>query len=232
MQIPFDPNPGPSPFEDVELTIGVEPRAACLLLLDTSGSMSGAPIAQLNEGLALLGRELATDSLAAKRAEIGIVTFGTEVQVVQDFALVDDLAIPRLEASGLTAMSAAILAGADLLTRRKERYKEHGIQYYRPWIFLMTDGAPTDLELWPQAVERLRKGEDAKEFTVFPIGVGSANFDRLGELTRHRPPLRLQGLSFREYFLWLSKSMAKVSSSRTDSAVPLEPTSGWGEVVV
>ena len=59
-----------------------EPRCACLLLLDTSGSMSGSKIQQRNEGRRAFEHELKADSLSSKRVEVGIVTFGS-VQVPQ-----------------------------------------------------------------------------------------------------------------------------------------------------
>ena len=63
-------------FEASEFAENPEPRVPCVLLLDVSGSMSGQPIAELNEGLITLKDTLAADSLASKRAEIAIVTFG------------------------------------------------------------------------------------------------------------------------------------------------------------
>ena len=64
------------PFNNVEFADNPEPRCACLLLLDTSGSMEGAKIAQLNAGLATFAEQLRSDSMAAKRVEVAVVTFG------------------------------------------------------------------------------------------------------------------------------------------------------------
>src|SRR5580658_8076240 len=72
-------------FEASEFAENPEPRVPCVLLLDVSGSMSGQPIAELNEGLVTLKDTLSADSLASKRAEIAIVTFGGTVNVIQNF---------------------------------------------------------------------------------------------------------------------------------------------------
>src|SRR5688572_17127949 len=126
------------PFDAAQFADNPEPRCACLLLLDTSGSMSGAPIAELNAGLKAFQTEINADSLAAKRVEIGIITFGP-VQVVLDFTGAAQFFAPELSASGNTPMGEAIERGLELLRARKNQYKSNGISYYRPWIFLITD---------------------------------------------------------------------------------------------
>ena len=109
-----------------------EPRVPCVLLLDVSGSMTGRPIAELNEGLLALKNTLAADSLASKRAEIAIVTFGGTVKVVQDFATVDRFRPPTLAASGLTPMGKAIETGLDMIDARKAVYRATGSPIIAP----------------------------------------------------------------------------------------------------
>ena len=75
-----------------------------MLLLDTSSSMSGEPIKQLNTGLKQLQQELASDPLAAKRVEVAIITFGP-VRVQQDFVTADMFAAPHLATEGGTPMA-------------------------------------------------------------------------------------------------------------------------------
>src|SRR5690242_12109558 len=105
------------PFDSVEFVDNPEPRCACLLLLDTSGSMSGAPIRQLNEGLKHFEEELKSDSLSAKRVEVAVVTFGP-VQVNADFTSASQFYAPELTPSGATPMGEAIERGLELLRAR------------------------------------------------------------------------------------------------------------------
>lgn len=215
-------------LDDIDLKVNPEPRAACLLLLDTSGSMDGARIAELNEGLRVLRNDLQQDSLAQKRVEIGIVTFGDVVRVTQDFVTAQELAPPTLVAGGNTPLGGALRKGLELLRNRKEDYKRNKINYYRPWVMLVTDGAPTDE--WQAAASELAMEEERDGAVVFAIGVEGADFDVLRQISRRREPMRLKGMQFRELFLWLSKSQKSVSGSRPGEKAQIPAPTGWGEI--
>src|SRR3954453_14283218 len=106
------------PFGTNSFAENPEPRLPCILLLDVSGSMMGNPISELNAGLVAYKDALAADSLASKRVEVAIITFGGQVQTACDFTTADAFHPPTLSAGGDTPMGAAIHQGLDLLRQR------------------------------------------------------------------------------------------------------------------
>ena len=216
--------------EVVDFAENPEPRCPCVLLLDTSGSMQGAPIDALNQGLLSFKDELTKNSLASRRVEVSIVTFDSNINVVQDFVTADQFTPPILTAQGLTNMGAGIHKSLDLIQERKAQYRSNGVAYYRPWIFMITDGEPQGEldEVVEQASQRLQSDESNKRVAFFSVGVENANMTRLSQLAV-RTPLKLNGLNFVEMFVWLSASMSAVSHSKVDEQVALPPI-GWGSV--
>ena len=217
--------------EAVEFAENPEPRCPCVLLLDTSGSMNGAPINALSEGGRSFKDELAKDTLASKRVEVAVVTFDSDVRVVQDFVTADRFDPPVLTAQGYTHMGAAIHQALDMIQARKEQYRTNGIVYYRPWVFMITDGEPQGEpdDVVDLAAQRIKDDEASKHVAFFAVGVPpKANMTRLGEIVV-RTPVSLKGLNFVDMFVWLSRSMQAVSHSKVDDQVALPPA-GWSTV--
>lgn len=188
--------------------------------------MRGDKIQALNEGLKAFKEDLSKDSLAARRVEVAIVTFDSTVNVVQDFVTAEQFQPPTLEAGGETCMGAGIRKALDLIQARKAQYKANWIANYRPWVFLITDGGPTDDVT--QAAQRIKDDEERKRVAFFAVGVEGANMAKLNEIVV-RAPVMLRGLNFVEMFVWLSKSTQAVSRSQVDEQVALPPP-GWGTV--
>jgi len=217
------------PFTSDEFAANPERRCPCVLLLDVSGSMGGKPIQELNRGLIQFKDELMADSMAVKRVEIAIVTFGP-VEVQTEFQTPDCFIPPTLVSQADTPMGAAIEKAIAMTRERKDIYIKNRNEYYRPWIFLITDGAPTDN--WQNAAEQVHEGEANRAFQFFAVGVEGADFEILKQIST-REPLKLSDLRFRELFTWLTKSLSEVSKSQMGEKISLEnpvAPGGWASV--
>ena len=212
-----------------------EPRCACILVADISGSMVTA-IAELNHGLSFFKECIEGDHIAALRTEVAVVAYDHEAHLEHDFATVDQFVPPILEVRGGTKISVGINLALDLVEERKAVYREHGITYYRPWVWLLCDGRPEhdSTDEWQAAKERVQRAEAANQVAFFVVGVGDgADMQELNTIG-NREALRLTGLDFTGMFQWLSSSMSSVSQSQPGDSVALtDPTSGprgWASV--
>ena len=211
-------------------------RVPVCLCLDTSGSMFGKPIQELNDGVRMFYDAIKEDETALYAAEICIVTFGgCDAKCLTDFTNLElQHDAPVLTADGLTPMGEAVNLGLDLLERRKNEYKSKGVDYYQPWLVLMTDGAPNgDPNELERAIKRTVEMVNSKKLTIFPIGIGSvADMDTLSRFSPQRMPLHLKEMRFKEFFQWLSQSVARTSMSMPGEKIKLDidGLKGWADL--
>lgn len=216
-----------------ELRINPSARVAVCLVLDTSGSMSGAPIAELNKGVRLFIDAIKNDDIAKYAAEIAIVTFGGEVDVYADFANIENFNFKDFYADGNTPMEEAVTLALDLLETRKKEYVDAGIDYYQPWMIIMSDGQPDSPPNHSSSITYQMASN--RKLACFQIGIGNgADMQTLAKFSP-RKPLVLNGLNFEGLFEWLSKSIQAVSQSTVGDSVklpPLDPNIGtaWDEI--
>ena len=236
------------------------PRVPVCLCLDTSGSMDAVEgdciqtgekifkdgrewnivtggttrLNELQKGVNLFYDAIREDEVAVYSAEISIVTFDSQAKCILDFANIDrQPKVPQLYTNGDTYMGEGVNLALDLLERRKEEYKNAGVDYYQPWLVLMTDGVPNgnqnELE---RAISRTVNLVNQKKLTVFPIGIGNEDglMTTLNRFSPNRSALRLQGLKFKEFFTWLGKSVSRTSQSTPgeDVKLDIEGIKGWG----
>lgn len=205
-----------------------ERHIACVLLVDTSGSMGGASIAELNQGLIEFGNALDKDEHARGIADVCVISFNSAVETVVPFCPASSYTAPTLAARGSTSMNEAIIRGLDAIEDRKQLYRQLGCSYYRPWIFLLTDGVPTDPEMEGEAKSRLKQAFDGKKINFFPMGIGSgADYAHLKSYTKdgNGGVFKATANEFKEAFVWLSSSMSMIGNSDPSlGSVSLEPT--------
>lgn len=216
---------------DVALAENTSQRLPCVVVLDGSTSMANDnAIGALNDGLKLLEQDLKADDVARQRVRILLLRVGApqDVEIVTDWTDAIDFEAPEIEANGTTPLGAGVRRALDEIEAEKGRYRDQGIPYNRPWLFVLTDGEPTDPD-WEQAADECRHAEERGRVSVFCIGVGKANLGKLGRFSP-RQPLALKGLAFREFFLWLSRSARAGSQTAPSENIQMAAPSDWAVV--
>lgn len=224
-----------------DLVLNTTARLPVCLCLDTSGSMkNNSAIEALNEGVEALYRAIRSDELAYNSCEVSIVTFNSEVNVVDNFSTIDSKKKITLVADGGSALAHGINRSLDLLDQRKNKYKENGVDYYQPWLIVITDGKPGDKDYIQEVQERTKILLDDKKLTIFPIAVGMDNnekkqkevLDVLNGFCLTPRAVHLKELKFNEFFEFVGKSVSAISASAVGERVKLDISSmsNWAEL--
>lgn len=210
------------------------PRCPVVLLLDTSGSMGGAPIDELNQGVRQFLRETAEDEAAGMSVELEVITFddrATRVVPFSPIANVNRTPAPY-RAGGMTSMGAALRMATQDLKARRALYRKTGVSSYKPWVVLMTDGGPNDN--WQDAAREMREMGENGRIQYIGIEIGpSADHRTLCQILPSQPgPVRLQGLRFKQFFRWLTDSLRSVSCStpEQESQVRFGDIRSWADL--
>ncbi|MFE6891255.1 hypothetical protein [Streptomyces sp. NPDC057694] len=206
----------------IEFGAGYEERQPVVLLLDTSASM-GRPaqhprIDELNEALRSWFDGVRAQERLRTRVETCLITFDSVVRVYDPgpgrlvpveeaakerlFVLVDRLHPPALRAEGLTRLTDAVETGLDLARARYRALQAQRVPVRRPFLWVLTDGAPSDTEGRPLdaaalagTAERVRRGEEQGEWVVQVVGVRGADLPLLRALAPKATSL-LENLDF------------------------------------
>jgi len=218
-------NKGKSSEENL-IQLSLTPKLPFLLLLDVSGSMNGEPIHLLNLDLQSFINDLKSDSFTTERVDLALITFGSYASTIRDFASIYNFHLPKLEASGSTAMGEAIELGLNLIEQRKGEYKSQGIAYYKPIVLLITDGSPTDS--WQTSVNRLHKESSLRKLQFIAVGLEGADMNILARISPPEfPPVSLKNLRFSKMFNWISSSVNSASRQNMKEQIMLPPPNNF-----
>jgi len=213
-------------------------RTPCLLVLDASQSMSfmdgseTSRIASLNSGLKTFQEELQQDELALSRVQIACVNVGGPTQspsLMMDWCDASEFFPFTLTAAGATPLGEGVSLGLEVIEEQKTSLREHGISFTRPWMFVFSDGEPSAEIEWKNACDAAKVAEENKSVEIFCIGIGKADIEKLGQVSV-RPPIMLDAVKFREFFVWLSASLGQVTRSTPGDKIDLPSTDPWASV--
>ena len=197
---------------------GGEIHLPCVVLVDTSGSMASVKD-QLRQGLTEMVEAL--DDQARGRVEFCVITFDDDARVLVPFGPAYDYEVPRFDCDGMTAMHAAVELGLNELEARKQQYKANCTSYFRPWMFMLTDGGANDED--NGSFERLIQAQQGKHCTFFPVGIGNeVDKELLKKLKLEGYILTASKENFQNAFVWLSNSVSQTSNTRPGQKVKLD----------
>jgi len=200
-------------------------RLPVYILADVSGSMQGTPIESVKSGIRQLHRDLLGDPQAIESAYLSIITFGNSAQQTVPLTEVAMFNPPELTAGGTTNFGDGLRMLIDSFDRELVRTTADQKGDWRPLVFILSDGAPTDVD-WPMYAQQLRERRPAN---IIAVACGDqADVNVLKQVTEN--VILMQEMSpdaFRAFFSFVSASVKqtsqKVGSVADGSAITLPP---------
>lgn len=185
-------------------------RLPVYLLLDTSGSMSGEPIESVKSGIYTLVSSLRQDPYALETAFLSVITFDSSARQVVPMTELPSFQIPDIQASGTTAMGAALQLAASCRDQEIKKSTQDTKGDWLPLVFIMTDGGPTD-----DFEKGLAEFRNRKWGMVIACGAGiSADIEVLKKITELTVQLdTTDSAAFQAFFKWVSASIGTSSKS-------------------
>ena len=183
-------------------------RLPVYLLIDTSGSMKGEPIESVKVGLEAMVSSLRTDPFALESANISIITFDREVKVLLPLTTLEDVQLPNIETPeyGTTHTGAALELLCKQIDKEVTLSTPEKKGDWMPLLFLMTDGKPSDLQVYNNIIPEVKKRHFA---SIVACAAGmKAKVEPLKQLTDQVYTLdTLDSSSFKQFFKWVSASI-------------------------
>ncbi len=195
-------------------------RLPVYLLLDTSGSMFGEPIEAVKNGVQTLISTLRSDPYALETAYISIITFDSTAQQVAPLTELAAFQQPNIEASGCTALGEALELLSQKIDSEITKTTAEAKGDWRPIVFIMTDGAPTD-----SITKGLEEFKKRKCGMVVACAAGQgANTNVLMKITENVVQLdTADSATIKAFFKWVSASIS--TSSKSVASTGAEATS-------
>lgn len=189
-------------------------KFAIAMVIDVSGSMC-AHVDKLSESFNSFLDAAKADYKIANKADVAVITFNSDVYVNVPFNNISAVGYQHFTASGGTSIAAAMEKANELVRERTREYNRNGIRAYKPWIVLMTDGYSGDSV--DSIAATLKQRERDGKVRIFALGMGTG-FDKSTLAKFTDKTLAITDWDFEQFFGWLGRSVAVVSTSTPGSS--------------
>lgn len=191
-------------------------KVACVLVLDGSSSMninidmkkSFSRIDALNLGVIAFKDDLLRDSVAKKSVDIAIIKVSdVKPELILDWVSAEQFSPPKIVASGSTPLASALINAVEMCEKRKRYYLREGLDYYRPWVIIISDGEPTDSDSdWNSAVNIMQSAINSKKIFSIGVAIDKCSTKKIQQVSSNKV-VELSSHQFSEFFVWLSGSI-------------------------
>ena len=207
-------------------------RCPIALVVDVSSSRRD-DIGMLNAAIEQFRDTVLADPVVTLRVEVALVAFNHQTEIRPEFSSIDEFDPGPLEARGGARICEAVNRAIDLIEERKDTYRANGVGYFRPWMFILTDGMTADSQDLPATARRVKDIEVAQGVTTFAIISGDARYDDAREQVRpltdrtlHRT-LHMGEASYDVLLEWMANStVARSNSNASERSRMEDPTAG------
>ncbi len=190
-----------------------EPHMAIVLAADTSSSMSGLPIQNVNKSINRFSSDICKDPKAAGRVDVAVIGFNSSPYIEQNWRPVTEMNQVNFTAGGGTNISSALEKGVEMLRERCDMYYNAGMEVKVPYLILITDGYGGDVT---EIAKVIKQRAAAHKMKLWVLGVKGYDKATVAKLTDGKRVFELvdeNGFDFTEFFDFMAVSIKAVSTS-------------------
>ena len=200
-----------------------EQKCLCVFVIDTFCLKNDMAIDEVTLGIQRILDEIESVDVSRERVEVAFITherLSDEIRIIQEPVPIWQAVIPLLTTTtDDTSLMESLYVAMDFVETWKERYKSLGIPYYRPWIFLISNG----MSLLPCNVDeianKIKQDTSNKKYAFLAIYTKDADVSLLQEIKSDVPIMALDSLSITDCFKWLSSEMNEICSPDLDNTI-------------
>lgn len=199
---------------DETLNDNFEQKCLCVFVIDTYGLKNDIVMDEVSSGIRRILDDLESDETSRNRIEVSFISYDClldDIRIIQDPVPISHAIIPPLiSTNDYASIIKAVYMAMDVVEKRKEWYKITGIPYYRPWIFLISNGLGLLSCNFDEIAGRIRQDAHNKRYAFLSIYTKDAEVSLLQEIGMDTPIMSLDSFNIKDCFQWFSSSMSEI----------------------